>query len=110
MRIAKNKTSRTGSIATLVFLLVSCYFCYHAISGERGLLALMELSKKVEDSRQQLDIINADRLKLEHRVSLLRDESLDLDLLDEQARRLLGYVAADETLYQGSHKTEQKAN
>ena len=83
----------------MAFVIVLSYFCYHVLSGERGLLALMELSKQVQQSRQQLDITNAERLNLQHRVNLLRDESLDLDLLDERARKLLGYVGEDEVVY-----------
>ena len=44
-------------------------------------------------------MVSAERLRLENKVVLLRDESVDPDLLDEQARRLLGYVAEDETVY-----------
>lgn len=86
-------------LPTLAFILLLGYFTYHVVSGDRGLFALIELSKKVDDSKSELDVVNAERLDLEHRVSLLRDESLDLDLLDEQARRLLGYVAPEETVY-----------
>jgi cell division protein FtsB len=96
---AERKANPKGTTATIIFILLLSYFSYHLLSGERGLIALMELSKKVDDSRANLDQVVADRLRLEHRVSLLRDESLDLDLLDEQARRLLGYVGKDDVIY-----------
>lgn len=50
-------------------------------------------------SRADLDIVHAERLKMERNVRLMRDESLDLDLLDEQARRVLGYADKDERVY-----------
>lgn len=97
---ASHKTpSSFASMSTLAVVLVLSYFCYHAVSGERGLLSLVELSKKVEAAKMNLDIATSERIQLEHRVSLLRDESLDLDLLDEQARNLLGYVGTDEIVY-----------
>ncbi len=102
MRVSSSRSNPFSSMATLAFVLLLAYFCYHAVSGDRGLLALMKLSNQVEQSRQELDNVNFERLKLEHRVSLLRDESLDLDLLDEQARKLLGYVGTDETVYTNS--------
>ncbi len=86
-------------IPTLLFVVVLLYFSYHAISGERGLLALIQLSQKIEQARLELDIVHAQRLKYERNVKLLRDDSLDLDLLDEQARRLLGYAEKDEKVY-----------
>ena len=38
------------------------------------------------------------RAELEHRVSLLRPDSLDPDLLEEQARRLLNFGFANEAI------------
>ena len=88
-----------GSLGTLLLVLIFGYFFYHVISGENGFLSLIDVQKKVTEARTELDLISSERLRLENRVSLLRDESLDPDLLDEQARRLLGYVAEDETVY-----------
>lgn len=92
------------NLSTLAGVLLLAYFCYHAISGDRGLLSLVELDNKVQQSRQELDRASAERLRLEHKVSLLRDESLDLDMLDEQARKLLGYVAEDEIIFTNNDK------
>ena len=103
MRIVNENSNYLGKLGTLVIMLILAYFSYHVISGERGLLSLMDLSKKVEESSRKLDVTSAERLKIENRVSLLRDESLDLDLLDEQARRLLGYAGENEVIY---NKTE----
>ena len=88
-----------GPLITLVMLFVFCYFAYHSISGSRGLLALIDLNKQVNEAKSELDVVSSDRLKLENKVKLLWEEALDLDMLDEQARRLLGYVAEDETVY-----------
>ena len=95
----ENRISISNILTTLAALMVLSYFAYHAVSGERGLLALTELSKRVEYSQNKLDSLNAERISFEHKVSLLRDESLDLDMLDEQARRMLGYVGDGETVY-----------
>lgn len=104
MHISEIKLNSPSTITTGVLLLLLVYFGYHAITGDRGLLALMHLSKEVDESRNNLDQIVADKLTLEHRVSLLRDESLDLDLLDEQSRKLLGYVGKDEVIYMPEKK------
>ncbi len=87
------------NLLTFILLLLLAYFSYHVISGDRGLLALRELSKKVEDSQKKLDTANSEKMELEHKVSLLKDNSLDLDMLEEQARRLLGYIGKDEKVY-----------
>jgi cell division protein FtsB len=46
----------------------------------------------------ELDQVRVERLNLEHKVSLLRPSSLDLDLLDEQSRLTLGYAERDERI------------
>jgi cell division protein FtsB len=99
MQLPEIKFNSPATITTMGLLFLIIYFGYHAIAGDRGLLAMLHLSKQVEQSRNDLDQVVADKLILEHRVSLLRDESLDLDLLDEQSRKLLGYVGKEEVIY-----------
>jgi cell division protein FtsB len=49
------------------------------------------LSYKVELSQLEYSKIKSQRKELEHRVSLLHPDSLDLDMLDERARVMLNY-------------------
>ncbi|MCW5749747.1 MAG: septum formation initiator family protein [Alphaproteobacteria bacterium] len=72
------------------------YFGYHAIEGDRGLQAYARLSQEVTIAQQALAETGRERREMERRVSLLRADRLDLDMLDEQARRILGLVRADE--------------
>lgn len=72
------------------------YFAYHGINGDRGLVALWQVSKQVESARADLDVARARRQALEARVRLLRPESLDPDMLEERARIVLNYGRADE--------------
>jgi cell division protein FtsB len=95
-----HKTENWNNIATTIFfLLVLVYFAYHAISGERGFLALLQLSQKVDQMRMELDVVKAERIRLEHRVQRLHPDSLDLDLLEEQSRKILGYADPNERVY-----------
>lgn len=89
-----HKLGNTG--LTIFFLSLTCYFSYHALSGERGMLALIQLTQKVDKLENELDIVRAERLHIEHKVMLMRPDSIDLDLVDEQARRSLGYASKDE--------------
>jgi len=74
------------------------YFAYHAIRGDRGLLALRELSHRVEMARLEHATIKSQRMQLEHKVQLLNSNSLDPDMLDERARVMLNYGLDDETI------------
>jgi cell division protein FtsB len=71
---------------------LAIYFGYHALSGSRGLLAWQELNRELEATQQELADLRAERADLEHKVSRLRPDSLDPDLIDEVARRNLSLV------------------
>lgn len=96
----RSKEKKSHVISATLFVLLFIYFCYHAISGDRGLLAFVRANRQVETLKKEADAVRAERLQLEHRVSLLKPNSLDLDMLDEQARKLLGYATKDETVYE----------
>ena len=69
---------------------------YIAVQGDRGLLAYFTYNQEVNRAAATLQEVQQDRVKLAHRVSLLRPESRDLDLLEERARITLDLVREDE--------------
>lgn len=80
----------------LLFSFAVCYLAFHALNGERGLYAYLKQSRHLESSQQELASLILKREELENRVRLMSDESLSLDLLDEQARRVLGSARKSE--------------
>ena len=74
------------------------YFAWHGVNGERGLLAWRSLQQEVSTARYEFDRVRGERETLEHRVHLLYDQSLDPDMLDESARRLLNFGLPDEVI------------
>lgn len=68
---------------------VMAYFAYHAVHGDHGLYASWRLQARVEALREGRDGLVAVRRDLEHKVGLMRPESIDPDMLDEQARATL---------------------
>lgn len=86
-------------IGPLLVVLAMFYLSFHAVSGERGLFALFAESRKLEVLKAELAEVKAKREALEHKVHLLSDSSLDRDLLDEQARRVLGKAGKGEVVY-----------
>lgn len=74
------------------------YFIYHSIQGERGMLSMFRMKKKLEDVRAQLSLLQSDKEVIERRVYLLRPDSLDLDMLDERARAVLNCARSDEVI------------
>ncbi len=68
------------------------YFAVNAFTGNHGLRAQLDLDQQLATMQQELSDAKAERALWERRVSLLRSQRLDPDLLDERARALLGYV------------------
>lgn len=74
------------------------YFAYHAVQGERGLLAYLHLQQELKQATAVESELAAQRAELEHRVKLLRPDSLDPDMLEERARKVLNYAREDEVV------------
>lgn len=90
----QNKIKNSG---ILIFCtLLSLYFLFHGISGERGLLKLLYLRNEISSAQKIADSYRLQKEKLEEKVKLLSSSSLDLDLLDERARVVLNLVDSDE--------------
>ena len=69
--------------------LMVAYFVYHAQNGNRGLETKRAMKIQVAELQQELDDLTATRRDWERRVAMFRAESIDRDLLDEQARFVL---------------------
>jgi len=76
--------------------LLLAYFGYHAIEGDRGLLAYLRLTQEIKKAEISRDLIQADRVQIERRVALLRPDGVDPDMLDERARLMLNLGRRDE--------------
>ena len=74
------------------------YFAYYTVEGERGLIALTRLQTQAAHDEATLAALQAERQGLELKVGAMRPDSLDLDRLDEQARRLLNDTRSDELI------------
>ena len=92
---------RLRSILTTLGLYVMAalligYFGVNAYSGNHGLKAKEDLDQQIAALSTDLDRLKLERAQWERRVALLRSDRLDPDMLDEQARSLLDYVAPNE--------------
>lgn len=80
-----------------VFFIAACgYFVWHAVHGERGLIASEQRLQLLADARQDLDRARAELESWERRVQGMRGDRLDRDQLDERARQLLNFVGKEE--------------
>ena len=75
-----------------VAALIVGYFGLSAYTGAHGLKAKQDLAQQQTSLTREIERTRAERLALEHKVSLLRADNLDPDMLDERARAMLNYL------------------
>lgn len=91
------RAARGWSFPLLVMALV-VYFSYFAVFGNHGLLRWSKLDAAVDAKQAEFDKLRSERIALQRRVSLMRPESVDPDMLEEQARARLGLTEPDEVV------------
>ena len=68
------------------------YFGINAYTGKYGLNARQELDQEIIALTSELARLRRERAESEQRVSLLRSDRVDPDMLDERARYQLDYA------------------
>ena len=74
------------------------YLSFAALQGEHGLLSLFRIEAQETRLREELASLQTERARIANKTERLSTERLDLDLLDEQARRVLGLGRPDEII------------
>src|SRR5580698_4783625 len=75
----------------LVAALFIGYFAVNAYTGNHGIKARESIDHDIAALGQELDLAKAERERWERRVTLLKSDSIDPDMLDERARTLLNW-------------------
>lgn len=94
-------TTRTRpAMGALMFFFVAfglcVYFTFAAVQGDYGLFRRAEIDAESRALQSQLDLLTEQVARMENLTHRLSDEFLDLDLLDQQARDILGLLRSDE--------------
>jgi cell division protein FtsB len=94
-RMVTNTRLRAALTAVILYAMAAFligYFGVNAYTGAHGLKAQQDLAQQQAELTGELARVKVERREWEHRVSLLRANNLDPDLLDERARAMLGYA------------------
>ncbi|MEM7438429.1 MAG: septum formation initiator family protein [Pseudomonadota bacterium] len=82
----------------LTGLCVASYFVFAAVQGDYGHFRRVQIEADEAALKLQLAELQAERAILENKTRRLSDTYLDLDLLDERARKVLGMARGDEII------------
>ncbi|NKB27490.1 MAG: septum formation initiator family protein [Rhodobacteraceae bacterium] len=90
------------AIGALMFfataIALGVYFTFASVQGDYGLFRRIEIEAESKAIAADLADISAQIAVLENKTRRMSDSYLDLDLLDEQARDVLGFVRADDVI------------
>ena len=89
---ARLKSFLTGVALYTMAAAAIGYFGVNAYTGKYGLNARQELDQEIVALTSELARLKRERADSAQRVSLLRSESVDPDMLDERARYQLDYA------------------
>ena len=81
-----------------VMSLFGIYFIFAAVQGNYGIFRRAEVKAEALELRIQLATLSDEVARMENLTHRLSDGFLDLDLLDQQARDVLGMVRSDEVV------------
>ena len=92
--------SNRPALGALIYFAVAfslaTYFTFAAVQGDYGVFQRAEIAVEARELQADLDRLEAEVAQMENLTKRLSDTYLDLDLLDQQARDVLGLLRADE--------------
>jgi cell division protein FtsB len=96
------QNGNSGALSISMFLvtalLLMAYFGFAAIQGDFGHFRRNQVNAEAKLLKIELTQLQTTRGYLENKTHRLSDKYLDLDLLDEQARKVLGMAREDEII------------
>ncbi|MFN3644137.1 MAG: FtsB family cell division protein [Gemmobacter sp.] len=87
--------------AALYFMLafvMGSYFTFAAVQGDHGVFRRVQIEAETRALLAERDRLAASLAAAENLTRRLSDSYLDLDLLDERARDMLGHLRPDEVV------------
>jgi len=95
-----------------LYVLLTCilglYFAFASIQGNYGLLRRVEIDAEAAALESDLAALREEVAVYSNRTRRLSDDYLDLDLLDEQTRSVMGFVRADEVVIPRTDSTSPR--
>lgn len=85
-----------GILYLMLAFTLGAYFTFAAVQGDYGVFRQVQIRAEAETLRVERDRLYEELAKISNLTVRLSDRYLDVDLLDEQVRDVLGYVRADE--------------
>jgi cell division protein FtsB len=94
--MSRQRPAVGAALYFLVTFTLGSYFTFAAVQGDYGVFRRVQIEAEAQMLTEERDRLAAELAVLSNKTRRLSDEFLDVDLLDEQARDVLGLIRADE--------------
>ncbi len=98
MTSSRKAPGLTPLLISSVLFFLGAYFTFTAVQGDYGIFKRVQVEAEIIDLRAELDALEAEVALMHNKTRRMSDDFLDVDLLDQQAREILGLMRADEIL------------
>ncbi len=96
--VKKHNITKLVFVGYFIGLAAVCYFASCIVFGSKGLIEHAVLSKQISNKESvKQDLLSKMQVK-QNMVDGMNLNSLDVDLLDEEARKVLGYAGKNEVV------------
>lgn len=98
MREPEVRKGAAGTILVVSILAIAGYLGSSTLQGNNGLFRLFQIEAQEAKLQEDLASLRQERAAIEIKNSQLSATPVDPDILEEQARRVLGLARTDEVL------------
>ncbi len=85
-----------GMMFMVLAITLGGYFTFAAIQGDYGVFRRVQINAEAVELASERDRLSSELWRMQNLTHRLSDDYLDVDLLDEQVRDVLGYLRTDE--------------
>ena len=97
--VANRIRRRVMDAAVMMFVIAAVlHFSHRAMVGESGWDTRLKVEREIRDLSAERARLEAEKDRLANLTKRMSPAYLDLDLLDERAREMLGHMRADEVV------------
>ncbi|OFW80112.1 MAG: hypothetical protein A2887_01195 [Alphaproteobacteria bacterium RIFCSPLOWO2_01_FULL_40_26] len=108
--VRSHHITKTLFVAYFVVFFAILYFFSFAIFGEKGLMEFFALKKAIAGRDIIKQELSSKVQAKKNMIEGMNPNSLDLDLLDEQSRKVLGYVGKNEVVVYHDEKNAKNGD
>lgn len=92
------KVGLSTALFFVLFLALTSYFVFAAIQGDYGHIKRIQVESEERRLTHRLEALKLEREQLKNKTYRLSDGYLDLDLLDERVRKVLGMARVNDVI------------